>query len=72
MRCCLQDIQVAGIMNQYKRIRERPIPQHEIDWMQDLCNNVRQDLEITPQAPLEVSKHPEVYMRFLRRMLLDH
>ena len=71
MRCCLQDIQVAGIMNQYKRIRERPIPQHQIVWMQDLCNDVRHDLEITPQAPLEVSKHPEVYMRFLRRMLLD-
>ena len=71
MRCCLQDIQVAGIMNQYKRIRERLIPQHDIDWMQDLCNDVRHDLEITPQAPLEVSKHPEVYMRFLRRMLLD-
>jgi hypothetical protein len=71
VRCCLEDVTVVEIMNQYKRIRERPIPPVGINWMQDLCTFVKQNLGITPQNPLQVSKQPEVYIPFLARMLQD-
>ena len=67
-RCCTEEVTVVGIMNTYKRIRERPIPLADIEWMQALCNDVKQSLVITP---LQVSRNPEVYMPFLRRMLHD-
>lgn len=71
LRCCLQDVQVVGIMNQYRRIREHPIPGDQIAWMQELCDTTKLSLQITPQSPLQVSEHPEVYLPFLRQMLLD-
>ena len=37
-------------------------------WMQVLCYEVKQSLAITP---LQVSRHPHVYMLFLNRMLHD-
>ena len=52
----------------YNRIRERPIPPADIQWMQALCDDVKQSLVITP---LQVRRNPEVYMPFLRRMLHD-
>ncbi len=71
MRCCTGDVTVLGIMNQYKRIRERPIPQNEIQWMQALCNEVKQSLVIMITPPLQVSRHAHVYMPFLKRVLHD-
>ena len=68
VRCCTEEVAVLGIMNLFKRIRERPIPPADIDWMQALCNEVKQNLVITP---LQVRWNPEVYMPFLRRMLHD-
>jgi hypothetical protein len=68
VRCCTQDVNILGIMNSFQRIRERPIPQDDIQWMQALCDEVKESLVITP---LQVSRNPEVYMPFLRRMLHD-
>ena len=68
VRCCTEEVTVLGIINLYKRIRERPIPPADILWMQALCDEVKQNLVITP---LQVSRNPEVYMPFLRRMLHD-
>ena len=68
VRCCTEEVTVLGLMNLYKRIRDRPIPLADIQWMQALCDEVKQNLVITP---LQVSRNPEVYMPFLRRMLHD-
>ena len=68
VRCCTEDVNILGIINLYRRILARPIPQDDIDWMQDLCNEVKQSLGTTP---LQVSRNPEAYMPFLRRMLHD-
>ena len=68
VRCCTEEVTVLGIMNLYKKIRDRPIPLADIHWMQALCDEVKQNLVITP---LQVSRNPEVYMPFLRRMLHD-
>ena len=64
VRCCTGDANatVLQIMNQYKTIRDRPIPVNDIQWMQALCNEVKQSLVITP---LQVGLHANLYMPFL-------
>ena len=71
LRACLGDVECAGIMNQYKRIRELPIPVDDLEWMHDLCTEVKAALNISPDEPFDVSKRPEAYMPFLFQMLLD-
>ena len=53
VRCCTEEVTVLGIINLYKRIRERPIPPADILWMQALCDEVKQSLLInsSPSQP---------------------
>ena len=71
LRACLGDVECADIMNQYKRIREFPIPDYALEWMQALCTEVKMALHISPEVPFDVSKRPEAYMPFLFRMLRE-
>ena len=73
LRACLEDVQVAAIMVQYKRIRENEIqiPPEELVWMQELCTEVKVALDISPEEPFDVGKRPEAYMPFLFRMLFE-
>jgi hypothetical protein len=69
LRSCLDyDVEVRNIMNQYKDIRARPIPEDDIVWMEDLCDEVRESLV---ELPLAVSKKPQIYLPFLHRMLRE-
>ena len=71
LRACLGDVECADIMNQYKRIREFPIPPLELEWMQALCTEVKMALHISPEEPFDDSKRPEAYMPFLFRILRE-
>ena len=73
LRACLEDVEVAVIMLQYKRIRENevPIPDDELAWMQELCTEVKVALNITPEKPYDVGMRPEAYLPFLFRMLFE-
>ena len=61
---------VEGLVAKYTRFRleQYPIPQVELTWMQDLCDEVRG--RIGP-LPLRVKQHPELHLPFLYSMLKD-
>ena len=56
------------LMVQYSRLARCPVPDADIEWMEDLCANVRDNIG---PVPLELKKHPEAYMPWLRKMLVD-
>jgi hypothetical protein len=62
---------VQGIMNQYRRVREHPIPIDHQVWMQNVCDNVKVRMGITPESPLDVSERPESYLCFLHEILME-
>jgi len=69
VRSCLDKaVEVREIMKQYKDIRTLPIPEDDINWMEDLCDVVRKGLV---ELPLKVSKNPLIYLPFLHRMLRE-
>ena len=69
LRSCLDvNVEVRVIMNQYKDVRLRPIPEDDIRWMEDLCDSVRNSLV---ELPLAVSQKPQIYLPFLYKMLRD-
>ena len=56
LRSCLDyDVEFRNIMKQYKDIRERPIPEDDIVWMENLCDVARESLV---ELPLAVSEKP--------------
>ena len=51
MRCCIDNaVECRAIMNQYKVIREKPIPVAELTWIEELIVSVRQQLVSLPMA----------------------
>ena len=67
MRCCIDnDVVCQNIMNQYKVLREQPIPVAELNWIEGLILWVRQQLVSLPMA---ISKQPEIYVPFMFHIL---
>ena len=59
---------IAEMVGQYSRLRRCPIPDEDLEWMESLCAIVRANVG---PLPLELKKHPEAYIPWLRKMLID-
>lgn len=68
-RASTQDpFSVAALIPTYSRFEKYPIPETEVQWMQQLCDTIRANIG---PLPLQIKRTPHSYIPFLQYMLRD-